>query len=222
MKQFNKRLITSLILLFVIATSLNNLIMLLILLILISILALIEFNSLFKKIYKNENFLHLISIILSLTYLLFFSLIIWNYIFPFENAQKISIIFLLLICVSSDVGGYIFGKTLGGKKFTKISPNKTYSGILGSFMFSIIVGSFFYFKFDEFLILNQNFVIFIFVISLISQLGDLSISYIKRRAKIKDTGSILPGHGGILDRIDGILLGIPVGLVYILILVFTG
>ncbi len=213
MKQFNKRLITSLILLFVIATSLNNLIMLLILLILISILALIEFNSLFKKIYKNENFLHLISIILSLTYLLFFSLIIWNYIFPFENAQKISIIFLLLICVSSDVGGYIFGKTLGGKKFTKISPNKTYSGILGSFMFSIIVGSFFYFKFDEFLILNQNFVIFIFVISLISQLGDLSISYIKRRAKIKDTGSILPGHGGVLDRIDGILLAIPIGII---------
>ena len=213
MKQFNKRLITSLILLFVIVTSLNNLIMLFILLILISILALIEFNSLFKKIYKNENFLHLISIILSLTYLLFFSLIIWNYIFTFENAQKISLIFLLLICISSDVGGYIFGKTFGGKKFTKISPNKTYSGILGSFTLSIIFGSFFYFKFDEFLILNQNFVIFIFVISLISQLGDLSISYIKRRAKIKDTGSILPGHGGVLDRIDGILLAIPIGII---------
>ena len=183
------------------------------LLILISILALIEFNSLFKKIYKNENFLHLISIILSLTYLLFFSLIIWNYIFTFENAQKISLIFLLLICISSDVGGYIFGKTFGGKKFTKISPNKTYSGILGSFILSIFFGSFFYFKFDEFLILNQNFVIFIFVISLISQLGDLSISYIKRRAKIKDTGSILPGHGGVLDRIDGILFAIPIGII---------
>ena len=213
MKQFNKRLITSLILLFVIATSLNNLIMLLILLILISILALIEFNSLFKKIYKNENFLHLISIILSLTYLLFFSLIIWNYIFPFENAQKISIIFLLLICVSSDVGGYIFGKTLGGKKFTKISPNKTYSGILGSFILSIVFGSFFYLKFGELFILNQHFIVFIFIISLISQLGDLSISYIKRRAKIKDTGSILPGHGGVLDRIDGILFAIPIGII---------
>ena len=213
MKQFNKRLITSLILLFVIATSLNNLIMLFVLLILISILALIEFNTLFKKIYKNKNFLHLISIILSLAYLLFFSLIIWNYIFPFENAQKISLIFLLLICISSDVGGYIFGKTFGGKKFTKISPNKTYSGILGSFILSIFFGSFFYFKFDEFLILNQNFVIFIFVISLISQLGDLSISYIKRRAKIKDTGSILPGHGGVLDIIDGILLAIPIGII---------
>ena len=140
-------------------------------------------------------------------------LIIWNYIFPFENAQKISLIFLLLICISSDVGGYIFGKTFGGKKFTKISPNKTYSGILGSFILSIFFGSFFYFKFDEFLILNQNFVIFIFVISLISQLGDLSISYIKRRAKIKDTGSILPGHGGVLDRIDGILLAIPIGII---------
>ena len=139
--------------------------MLLLLIILISIFALIEFNSLFKKIYKNENFFHFISIILSLTYLLLFSLIIWNYIFPFEIAQKISLIFLLLICISTDVGGYIFGKTLGGKKFTKISPNKTYSGILGSFILSIIFGSFFYLKFVEFLILNQHFIIFIFVIS---------------------------------------------------------
>ena len=213
MKQLNKRLFTSLILLFLIAASLNNLIMLLLLIILISIFALIEFNSLFKKIYKNENFFHFISIILSLTYLLFFSLIIWNYIFPFEIAQKISLIFLLLICISTDVGGYIFGKTLGGKKFTKISPNKTYSGILGSFILSIVFGSFFYLKFGEFLILNQHFIIFIFVISLISQLGDLSISYIKRKAKIKDTGSILPGHGGVLDRIDGILFAIPIGII---------
>ena len=213
MKQLNKRLFTSLILLFIIAASLNNLILLFILLILISIFALIEFNSSFKKIYKNENFFHFISMILSLTYLLFFSLIIWNYIFPFEIAQKISLIFLLLICISTDVGGYIFGKTLGGKKFTKISPNKTYSGILGSFILSIVFGSFFYLKFGEFLILNQHFIIFIFVISLISQLGDLSISYIKRRAKIKDTGSILPGHGGVLDRIDGILFAIPIGII---------
>ena len=213
MKQLNKRLFTSLILLFLIAASLNYLIMLLLLIILISIFALIEFNSLFKKIYKNENFFHFISIILSLTYLLFFSLIIWNYIFPFEIAQKISLIFLLLICISTDVGGYIFGKTLCGKKFTKISPNKTYSGILGSFILSIVFGSFFYLKFGEFLILNQHFIIFIFVISLISQLGDLSISYIKRRAKIKDTGSILPGHGGVLDRIDGILFAIPIGII---------
>ena len=213
MKQLNKRLFTSLILLFLIAASLNYLIMLLLLIILISIFALIEFNSLFKKIYKNENFFHFISIILSLTYLLFFSLIIWNYIFPFEIAQKISLIFLLLICISTDVGGYIFGKILGGKKFTKISPNKTYSGIIGSFILSIFFGSFFYLKFDEILILNQHFIIFIFVISLISQLGDLSISYIKRRAKIKDTGSILPGHGGVLDRIDGILFAIPIGII---------
>ncbi len=213
MKQLNKRLFTSLILLFLIAASLNYLIMLLLFIILISIFALIEFNTLFKKIYKNENFFHFISIILSLTYLLFFSLIIWNYIFPFEIAQKISLIFLLLICISTDVGGYIFGKTLGGKKFTKISPNKTYSGIIGSFILSIFFGSFFYLKFDEILILNQHFIIFIFVISLISQLGDLSISYIKRRAKIKDTGSILPGHGGVLDRIDGILFAIPIGII---------
>ena len=140
-------------------------------------------------------------------------MIICNYIFPFEIDQKISLIFLLLICISTDVGGYIFGKILGGKKFTKISPNKTYSGILGSFILWIVFGSFFYLNFGDFLILNQHFIIFILVISLISQLGDLSISYIKRRAKIKDTGSILPGHGGVLDRIDGILFAIPIGII---------
>ena len=120
---------------------------------------------------------------------------------------------MLLICISTDVGGYIFGKTLGGKKFTKISPNKTYSGILGSYILSIIFGGFYYYYFDEFLVLNQNSLIFIFVISSVSQFGDLSISYIKRRAKIKDTGSILPGHGGVLDRIDGILFAIPIGII---------
>ena len=119
---------------------------------------------------------------------------------------------LLLICISSMLADIFLEKFLVVKNL-KISPNKTYSGILGSFTLSIIFGSFFYFKFDEFLILNQNFFFFIFVISLISQLGDLSISYIKRRAKIKDTGSILPGHGGVLDRIDGILLAIPIGII---------
>ena len=111
----------------------------------------------------------------------------------------------------TDVGGFVFGKLIGGKKLTKISPNKTYSGMLGAIIFSLLFGYLFYYKVNI-LILDINIFVFIIIISLISQLGDLMVSFLKRKAKMKDTGSILPGHGGILDRIDGILLAIPVGI----------
>jgi Predicted CDP-diglyceride synthetase/phosphatidate cytidylyltransferase len=123
-----------------------------------------------------------------------------------------TLIFLLLICISTDIGGFVFGKLIGGKKLTKISPKKTYSGMLGSFVFSLFFGYLFYNYFMNVLIFNVNIFIFIFIISSISQLGDLMISFLKRKAKLKDTGSILPGHGGILDRIDGILLAMPAGI----------
>jgi phosphatidate cytidylyltransferase len=103
----------------------------------------------------------------------------------------------------------VFGKIIGGKKLSKISPNKTISGTIGSFILSIfpliIVLNFNYLNL-EFNITN---IIFCLLISLISQLGDLFISYIKRKAKIKDTGNLLPGHGGILDRLDGIIFAVP-------------
>ncbi len=213
MSQLYRRFYTSLILLGIISLSFNNLNILIILLILISILALIEFNFIFKKIYHKAKLFYFLSIILSLSYLVFFSLNIMNFMFAFENIQKISIIFLILICVLTDIGGFIFGKIIGGKKFTKISPNKTYSGIVGSFLLSITLGYYFYYYLNDYIILKENILIFIFLISLISQSGDLCISFLKRKAKIKDTGSILPGHGGILDRIDGILIALPTGLI---------
>ena len=122
-----------------------------------------------------------------------------------------------MICVFSDIGGYAVGKTIGGKKLTKISPNKTISGALGSLVFSLIPLIIFLYiqKFSinsGFQINTSGFTEMIYVclfISLISQLGDLLISFFKRKAKIKDTGSILPGHGGLLDRMDGILFAIP-------------
>tara|TARA_B100000925_G_C21814105_1_gene390038 strand:+ start:12 stop:467 length:456 start_codon:yes stop_codon:yes gene_type:complete len=117
-------------------------------------------------------------------------------------------LYILIVCISTDIGGYIFGKIFKGPKLTKISPKKTYSGAIGGYLMSIIL----YYLFmnlnygDE---INSNDFIFILLISTISQLGDITISYFKRLSKIKDTGKILPGHGGLLDRIDGMIFAFP-------------
>ncbi len=124
-------------------------------------------------------------------------------------------LFLIIVCIFTDIGGYLFGKILKGPKLTKISPNKTYSGVVGSFFISLITG-FIYINYlgkkNKILLSNDpEFVVLIILfISLISQIGDLIISYFKRQAKLKDTGKILPGHGGFLDRLDGIIFVIPV------------
>ena len=133
---------------------------------------------------------------------------------------KIILFIILLICISSDIGGILFGKIVKGPKLTKISPNKTISGSLGSFILSMLTSSILLDYIFNTELLNN--ILLGFFVSLSVQLGDLFFSYLKRKASLKNTGNILPGHGGILDRIDGILLGIPIGLVYILILVFTG
>ncbi len=149
--------------------------------------------------------------------------------------EKLSIeifLFILIICVFTDLGGYVFGKILKGPKLTKISPKKTYAGVVGGFILSIIAAfiyskslvvesSIVYFNFsikvEENLVSHKLF-LFILYISLISQVGDLIISYFKRLAKVKDTGDLLPGHGGLLDRLDGIIFAIPMSyllLVYL-------
>ena len=125
---------------------------------------------------------------------------------------KINMLYLFLICIFSDVGGLLFGKTFKGKRLTKISPNKTISGSIGSFIMSISLVPIFYFYFNnKFSNLFDLVLISIFV-SLFCQIGDLIVSYLKRKAKVKDTSNILPGHGGLLDRIDGILIAIPLGV----------
>ena len=126
-------------------------------------------------------------------------------------------IFVIIICIFTDIGGYVFGKIFKGPKLTKISPNKTYAGMIGSFVFSIMAGSIYSqfqnsFTLFELFILQKNDLIYILIvlfISGVSQIGDLIISYFKRLAKIKNTGKILPGHGGLLDRVDGIIFAIP-------------
>jgi len=120
-------------------------------------------------------------------------------------------IIILLICISTDIGGYIFGKIFKGPKLIKISPKKTYSGVIGGYLFSIIIlnswfSSNLFLKPQE---LNSDTFIAILIISTISQIGDIIISYFKRLSKIKDTGRIIPGHGGLLDRIDGMIFAFP-------------
>jgi len=120
-------------------------------------------------------------------------------------------IIILLICISTDIGGYIFGKVFKGPKLTKISPKKTYSGVVGGYLLSIIFLNLFfnspYYLYPK----EMTFYIFVFILltSTVSQLGDITISYFKRLSKIKDTGKIIPGHGGLLDRIDGMIFTFP-------------
>ena len=139
----------------------------------------------------------------------------------FDNDEKgILFFFVITICISTDIGGYVVGKIFKGPKLLKISPNKTYSGMIGGYLLSIISTWFFlkYFKipFSEELFFSSEVLIFIISISSISQLGDILISYFKRQSKIKNTGKIIPGHGGLLDRIDGMIFAFPFSYVIVL------
>ena len=126
------------------------------------------------------------------------------------------LLFIITICISTDIGGYVFGKMFKGPKLTKFSPNKTYAGMIGGYLLSIIsaiILTNFYFN----VVHPINWFIFVILISTISQLGDIIISYFKRLSKIKDTGKIIPGHGGLLDRVDGMIFAFPFSYLIILI-----
>mgnify|MGYP001178850930 CR=1 FL=1 len=181
-------------------------------------LSFIEFTKLLKLILKKKIFKQFLINSVFAIYMFLFLLIFINGLNDIHF--KIILFIILLICISSDIGGIFFGKVFKGPKLTKISPNKTISGSLGSFIFSMLTSSIILGYIFNTELLNNIFLGFF--VSLSVQIGDLFFSYLKRKASLKDTGNILPGHGGILDRIDGILVGIPIGLIYILILIFTG
>ena len=173
----------------------------------------IEWINIIEKI-RLKKIYRIIHIILFLIYLLMAFIVCFN-VFVIDKYFFLSI---LMICVFSDVGGYVFGKTFGGKKLTKISPNKTISGSIGSFILSYIGFFLIYLYFSDLLFVRLQIeaLVFVpFIISLICQLGDLFISYYKRRAKIKNTGNLIPGHGGLLDRIDGTIFALPIGFILI-------
>ena len=152
------------------------------------------------KLAKNKNYFLLGLIFLILSFLSAFLL---------RNIFLNDFILVILICVSTDIGGFVFGKIFKGPKLTKISPNKTYSGMIGSFFLSII-SVLFYSNYYGLIYWTDNvLLITVILISSVSQIGDLTVSYFKRITKIKNTGKIIPGHGGLLDRIDGMLFAIP-------------
>ncbi len=215
MNNLSKRILTSLILLLTIYFSLLNFILFSICLICLNFFILIEFNFLYRKIFKYKNLYYFFSFLITFIYIIFFSSIIWKYLFSnFETSINL-IIFLITICSSTDIGGFLFGKLIGGKKLTKVSPNKTYAGVIGSFILPLLLGLLYLDIYNDRVIEDVNNILLIIVISFFSQLGDLIISFFKRKAKVKDTGRILPGHGGILDRADGILLAVPIAILII-------
>lgn len=207
MNNLSKRIITSFFLLIVFLSCLFiNKFTWLFLLIIVSIISFFEIIKIFKKIFIKNFILYIVNFF-ALLYLAFFILSGYSLL---EIGSKIFVLFIVSVCICSDAGGYIVGKSIGGKKLTKISPRKTISGSLGSLIFSLFpLGALFFIKIEN----NVNFeyvsIISCLFISIFCQIGDLFISYFKRLSKVKDTGNILPGHGGILDRIDGIIFVVP-------------
>ena len=182
-------------------------------LMLITIILWIEFCGLISKIFSKNNFknkfLKYFSKIFSLLYFTFFASLIFSIKSGLYDLE-LFLIYCFLISICTDIGGLVFGKIFKGKKLTKISPNKTISGSIGSFISSILLVPFFFNHLDN---LNIYLIVIVtLLISLTSQIGDLYISYLKRIARVKDTSDLLPGHGGFLDRLDGILLAVPIGL----------
>ena len=206
MDDLSKRILTSITLFIILYSAMINHHVLLLLFIIISFAVMIEVYGLFKKIFRKHKSKFVLSYLIVIVYLSF--CLPQLYFFITLDNNKLIFIYLLSVCIMTDLGGYIFGKFFRGKKLTKISPNKTYSGLIGSYILSNVVFVYFYLKFN----FSYSFLIITFLVCSISQIGDLFISYLKRKAKVKDTGVLLPGHGGILDRIDGIIFALPIGI----------
>ena len=222
-KDLKARLFTSILLIFLLYLSFNYSYILIISLILISLISWIEFQGLISKIFNKKNFkTRFIKSSIQATSLLYFT-IFSSIVFLgiSQNDFKLSMLFLICICIFSDIGGLLFGKIFKGKKLTKISPNKTISGSIGSFVSSLLIVPIFHFLLQGIFNNLSDLIILAILVSFFCQLGDLFISFLKRKAKVKDTGDLLPGHGGVLDRIDGMLFAVPIGMVIYKFLILT-
>ena len=209
-----KRIYTSIILFLILFLMLIDNYFLAYSLIVIGVISILEFFRMILKIFNGKNMKAFLINCLFIIYIF----VLFSALLVFSNYAhlKVLIFIPLLTCIASDIGGFVFGKLFKGPKLTKISPNKTVSGALGSLTLSSMTIFFIAYYLTK--NLNFNVILIGFIISISCQIGDLSFSYLKRKSKLKDTGNFLPGHGGVLDRIDGILIGVPLGFFTLLML----
>ena len=211
--ELKKRILTSILLLSLLITMYFYSFIMISALIIMAIIIWIEFYALISKIIRRNKskdiFFRFMFKAMSLLYLFLFVYFVFV-IESYYTSLKLYLLYSVLVSILSDIGGLLFGKTFKGKKLTKISPNKTISGSIGSFLLSLLLIPIFYEKLIFYDLLTLTMITI--VISFISQLGDLFISFLKRKAKVKDTSDLLPGHGGLLDRVDGIIFAAPIGI----------
>ena len=213
-KNFQSRLLTSFFLSIVVFTIFISNFFLVYFLLILSVLSWLEFSNLIARFIKIKIFKIFFNI-LFLIYLIIFCLLFFY--FSKILVTKFLLFSILLGCIGSDIGGYIVGNLIKGPKLTKISPKKTISGAIGSIVFStslIFISIYYYLNYFSF-----NVILIGILTSIACQSGDLFFSYLKRKSRVKDTGNFLPGHGGILDRLDGIFLGVPVGIILFIYLI---
>ena len=193
MSNFKKRLIVSLLAFPLIYILLYQKVLSNLLILIVFLFCIFEW----VKIFKKKNAIFFLGLIVLFAFLL--SLL------RIYNFEEFNLTFLWLIILTwlSDIGGYIFGKLFGGPKLTQISPNKTWAGAIGSIIVSQFAFLIFFlnsdYKFNITIIFMQLF------LSIIGQFGDILMSYIKRKNNKKDTSNFIPGHGGFLDRVDGLI-----------------
>ena len=209
MAEINKRIISSIFMFLILIASIYNAIILTLALLIILFEIYYEFFNLLKKIFTSSKIKLYLASLFVLIYVTSVILLTWQIAINYNDNNSLYLFIIITICVFSDIGGYIFGKTFKGKKLTSISPNKTYSGLIGAYLLSYVMV---YFLYNSYLTLSFI-AIYTFIISSISQIGDILISFLKRKSRIKDTGILIPGHGGLLDRLDGIIFAIPFGVI---------
>lgn len=212
-KNLKERIFTSIALLLLTLLFFISKFVLIYTLIVLGVLSIMEFTNLINRIYKEPKFIFFSNIVF-IIYIFLFSF----FFFYFSNIFQLKILLFLILaaCIASDIGGFIVGKTLKGPKLSKISPKKTISGSFGSLLFASL-----FFSIGFFYLTNTtNIKIFLvgLLTSVFCQLGDLFFSFLKRKGNVKDTGNFFPGHGGVLDRLDGIFFGIPFGFISLILL----